>query len=101
MRTPLYIAIKAGNVKVARLLIEAGADIAISDINIKDINNYKRTLLHVSVVYDRADMVRLLIEIGADINAKDILSGSTPLSQAKRSDRTDIVNILIEAGATE
>jgi ankyrin repeat protein len=49
---------------------------------------------------NRAGTVKLLIEKGADVNAKDN-GGRSALSLAKSARRTNIVQMLVAAGASE
>jgi len=101
--TPLYIAIMMGRPEAARLLIEGGAN-----VNVTNFRSY--TPLHELVCRDTAtgdlsgcsseaifNMVKLLIENGADVNAKDD-KGLTPLHEAYTCD-VRIAKLLIEHGA--
>ncbi len=53
--------------------------------------------LHRAIREDDAPAVRNLLGIGADVNVRE--KGSTPLHAAARSNRTDVLWLLIEAGA--
>ena len=59
--TPLIVAPRKGNVEIAKLLIERGANINKTDIT-------GQTPLHVACQNGREEMVKLLPERGADIN---------------------------------
>jgi hypothetical protein len=73
----LMIAIDRGNLEMARLLVEQGADIR--DYHLMKVA-YKGNL----------EMVRFLIERGADVNGKGILQGITHL---------EVIRFFIERGA--
>ena len=62
--TPLSEAAMSDHVHVAKLLIDAGADINKGDI-------YGRTPLHIAVWEGHENIVKLLIEARADINEED------------------------------
>ena len=61
--TLLYIATRNERVDIARMLIDAGADLNMQDI-------WNRTPLHWAVYYGKVEIVRMLIDAGA---RKDIL----------------------------
>jgi ankyrin repeat protein len=65
--TPLQIAASMGNLHVASMLIDAGA-------NVRAITDTGRTALHFAVLGSHLDLTRLLIEKGADIDARDTSS---------------------------
>ena len=107
-KTPLLYAAREGAMAVARMLIEAGADIEQVDAN-------GTTPLLAAVINDRMDTARALIEAGADVNAVDWY-GQTPLWAAvdvrnldvdgptrdngvDRDAALDIIELLIERGA--
>ncbi len=91
---PLYRAVRAGNVEIARLAIEAGAD-----VNLPSANPEEPTLLMVATGTSNLEMVRLLVEAGAEVNAVrgdrcalsvaaavgngDLFEYLTPLTEAK------------------
>lgn len=85
--TPLHGACQRNQPTIAKILIDAGAD-----INAKDSRG--RTPLHVSCETKAASIAELLIESGADINAGDG-SGSTPLHTACGHQDTTIVKLLL------
>jgi ankyrin repeat protein len=70
-KTPLLYAAREGSAEVARMLIEAGADIEQADAN-------GTTPLLAAVINDHMAVARLLIESGANVNAVDWY-GQTPL----------------------
>ena len=99
--TPLHHAVQQGHEEVAKILINAGAN-----VNKKmSPEQWEWTPLHVAVKYKFVEMVRLLVRNGADINARDA-KGGTPLSYATEntfSDNEDnqnaIINFLLRNGA--
>ncbi|KAJ5906776.1 uncharacterized protein N7473_003692 [Penicillium subrubescens] len=62
--TPLQVAVKSGNVALAKLLIEHGADI--SDSRLFQTGKSRIPLIHVAVENRSAPMIRLLLENGLD-----------------------------------
>jgi ankyrin repeat protein len=82
--TPLLYAARDGRLDVARVLISAGADIELSDVN------GIRPLL-TSVLNNHLDVARLLIEKGADVNADDFW-GRSPLWAAVEYRNLDMNN---------
>ncbi|XP_014208278.1 tankyrase-1-like [Copidosoma floridanum] len=97
--TPLAIALLNRNAKVAKVLLDAGAD------HKKAIFKNKRSPLHVSVRNGFVDVVKMLLDAGANVNAADS-DGQIPLHDAiltkdgmKQNDRCKIVKMLIKAGS--
>ncbi|KAK3593652.1 hypothetical protein CHS0354_025541 [Potamilus streckersoni] len=89
--TPLHIAAHYGNVNVATLLIQKGAD-----VNFHAKNNI--TPLHVAARWGKANMVTLLLDNKAVIDEKT-KDGLTPLHCAARSGHENVVDLLLERGA--
>lgn len=77
--------------KLARLLIDKGADINAED-------GWRRTPLHWATENCHTDLVKLLIDKGAEVNAKDDWQ-QTPLLWAVDAGHTDLAKLLIEKGA--
>ena len=106
---PLGIAIRNNSLIMAKLLIDAGADVnsAIDTNGIQDSahaspedNVRNNTLLSYAVILNNPQMVRLLLEHGADVNKADpIFKLWTPLRIARYNDHKEIEKILIDAGA--
>ncbi|OXV05084.1 hypothetical protein Egran_07148 [Elaphomyces granulatus] len=97
--TPLMGATQSGQVVMARLLLERGAQIDGKDA-------FERTALICAATAGQAEVVRLLLERGADVhaNAKEIDFGhytGTALDEALRQGHTEIVTLLCGAGARE
>jgi hypothetical protein len=101
-RTPLMFACHAGNVAVARLLIDAGAD-----VNAEDDSSF--TPLHCTCVDFRAakhaEILQLLVESSSDVNASTA-EGFTPVTYLSQqawheggASRTSDVQVLLAAGA--
>ncbi|MCT7546124.1 ankyrin repeat domain-containing protein [Aliarcobacter cryaerophilus] len=93
--TPLYASITLNNWEIAKLLIEAGADV---NLGIETDLKYTPLLLITSQKEPSLDIFNMLIKAGADINAKDKNSW-TPLHWASRKNHIELVKVLIKAGA--
>lgn len=76
--------------KVARLLIAAGAD-----VNVKN----RETPLHIAVIKNWKEMAELLISAGADVNSREDEMQSTPLHFAAEDGSRELVELLISKGA--
>ncbi len=88
---PLHIAALTGNVEMARLLLEAGAEVDGLDVD-------ESTPLHVAALRRQAGMVRFLLDRGADVNRRD-RNGACALSFAATGRDTTIVRMMLQAGA--
>lgn len=91
-KSALFIAAELGQNRIAKMLIEKGAD-----TNLKSML-YSTPLHQASGYRGSSEMVKLLIENGADVNAKDS-KGNTPLYNAIDAARVSIAKILLENGA--
>ncbi|CAH8655158.1 unnamed protein product [Schistosoma rodhaini] len=89
--TPLHTAAHFGNVTVARVLIERGAD-----VNFQAKNNI--TPLHVAAKWGRGGMVQLLLNSNALVDCRT-RDGLTPLHCAARSGHAELASLLMGAGA--
>lgn len=87
----LHAAAGFGNVRIAKVLIEKGADIEI-------LKNRGLTPLHVAAENGCIDMIRFLLQAGSDAH-KTSNSGATPLYRAARSGSIGSVEILLAAGS--
>ena len=87
----LFDAVHLGDIDIAKLLIENGADINTQ----KEFGN---TSLHLAVREKNFDLVKLLIEYGADVNIKNNADW-TPLHWTASNGYYDVAKLLIENGA--
>ncbi len=91
-RTALHIAAELGHVKIAKLLLDAGADIHKTTV-------FGESALHgVRLFVKDPEIVALLIDNGIDVNGVTRF-GTTPLHAASLLGSTEIVNLLIAHGA--
>ena len=88
--SPLMYAVPGGHA-VVDLLLEAGADVGISDI-------YGSTVLHRAAQTNRADVVGRLVDAGAKVDRQN-LHGRTPLLIAATRNSTGALQLLHERGA--
>jgi ankyrin repeat protein len=86
-----HLASERGQVDVARMLIERGADVTAQ-------NDDGRTPLHLASYRGQVDIARMLIERGADLAAQDN-DGDTSLHVVSERGQVDVVHMLIEHGA--
>ena len=89
--TALHVAIKMGDLKVAQLLLDNGAD-----INAQDFNGY--TPLILAVKMRNLELVTFVVTHGADVNLAN-KDGVTPLHQAAFSGNEAVVDFLLKAKA--
>ena len=90
--TALHWAAYRDDVEMARLLVEAGADVAVKT-RLGDL-----TPLFMAAKNGTATMIELLAEAGADINSTNA-NGTTPLMLAAASGKTDALQVLLDRGA--
>ncbi|XP_070691599.1 B-cell lymphoma 3 protein homolog [Pempheris klunzingeri] len=90
--SPLHLAVLRGHRDLARMLLDAGAD-----INAMDIKSGQSPLMH-AVESNNADMVHFLIESGCDVNSQSY-SGNTALHSACGRGQVDTVRLLLKSGA--
>ena len=88
---PLHTAASEGQLKIAKLLLKAGAEVDGGDSD-------QSTPLDVAALRGQKEMVELLINKGADVNHRDN-NGAYSLSFAAFSGNAEIVDILLQAGA--
>eukprot|EP00051_Salpingoeca_urceolata_P028876 m.488280 g.488280 ORF g.488280 m.488280 type:complete len:573 (-) comp25690_c0_seq1:192-1910(-) len=89
--TPLYLAVKANNPRLCRMLLEAGADPDVGTAS-------GRRPIHVATYNGRGDIVRLLVAKGAAVNTMDDV-GVTALGMAALRGMLPIVHLLLSLGA--
>ncbi|XP_030013409.1 B-cell lymphoma 3 protein homolog isoform X2 [Sphaeramia orbicularis] len=90
--SPLHLAVLRGHKDLARMLLNAGAD-----INAMDIKSGQSPLMH-AVESNNVDMVHFLIETGCDVNCQSY-SGNTALHSACGRGQVDTVRLLLKSGA--
>lgn len=91
--TPLQCAARTGNLQMAGLLIDAGAE-----VNATGGTEAGRTPLLFAVLFNHLDVIRLLIEKGAEVNVRD-REGASPLDYAAWQGSLDVVAMLLAHGA--
>ena len=87
-KTPLTYAIELRSLDIAKLLVEAGAE-----INAREPVGNARQALHIAVDVADAEFIKFLIDRGADINGQDGC-GSTPVIVASFHGRLEAVQVL-------
>jgi len=92
--TCLYIASQFGHYHIAKMLIEAGAEID----RCRD-DQTGSTSLFVAAQQGHLDLVRLLIQNGAHVNKQRIIDGATPLLFACQNGHTACAQLLLQSGA--
>lgn len=88
---PIHYAARSGNVEIARLLLNAGAETDAGDSD-------NSTALGIAAMLGQGEMVAFLIKKGADVNHRD-RKADCPLSFAVYGRDEAIIQQLLEAGA--
>ncbi|XP_032672263.1 ankyrin repeat domain-containing protein 16-like isoform X2 [Odontomachus brunneus] len=90
--SPLHEAMKSGNVNAARRIVHLGSDVSLVD-------NVGQTVLHVAALTGNAKAVEYILEHNLiDVN-REASFGITPLMAARRSNHSDVIDILTKSGA--
>jgi uncharacterized protein len=90
---PLHFAAFAGNVAVAKLLLDRGAD-----INRRANTKFRNTPLQVALLTGQEPMAELLVSRGADVRIEQA-EGFTALHEAVQIGSEKVVKLLLDAGA--
>lgn len=85
-------AVRSRNPAVVGLVVDAGADV---DFVIEG-----ESALHLAALLDLPGSVRVLLEAGADTDLRSAYGGVTPLTLASAHAGTEVVSVLLDAGAT-
>lgn len=83
---PLHSAVAANNTDIAKILLEAGAD-----VNVKQVSGI--TPLHSAAHHGNIELIILLLEAGANVNTKTE-DGKTPADLASTSGFSELAKIL-------
>lgn len=86
-QTPLHLAVEDGDIKLAKLCLDKGANVNAHKVNMS-------TPLHLAATGGDLEIVKMLIEHDANIEAKNA-SQETPLHRAAQFNRVDIVEFLL------
>ncbi|XHG05902.1 hypothetical protein AWENTII_009115 [Aspergillus wentii] len=90
--TPLRCAAEIGDVRIAQLLLNAGANVDLKD------ERHGRTPLSWAAGEGHTAIAQQLLDHGADIHSNDNY-GRTPLSWAARLGQPEVVKLLLKKGA--
>lgn len=82
-----------GNLEIAKLLLDAGAD-----INAVSKNKFSATPLQGAAAFQNIDLAKFLIAHGADVNCRGE-GGGSPLHEAAGSGQIDFAKLLLDNGA--
>ena len=89
--TPLMVCLDDGRSQTARILIELGAAVNLTD-------RYGQTALMYAAQKGLADIASLLLKNGADVNASDTADGFTAMDWAIVCKQEEVIAILRRAG---
>ncbi|MCE1246242.1 MAG: ankyrin repeat domain-containing protein [Firmicutes bacterium] len=92
--TPSHLAVKAGNLKKVKQLVEKGAD-----VNALTIRERGGTPLHIAAETGNIPILRYLISKGAKVNPVFNIGGESPLSLALENNRDEAALFLMMKGA--
>jgi ankyrin repeat protein len=103
--TPFLRAAQSGDLELMRRLIERGADPSLNtDEGVTPLMVASGIGWVEGVTYEWSpaqtlEVVKWLIELGLDVNARDTSEGRTALMGAAHKGRTDVIEVLVTAGA--
>ena len=86
----VYTLYREGHISVAKMLLEAGADVETPD-------NYGQTPFFMACWKGHAEVANLLLEYGANKDCKT-KTGITPFFQACRENHVEVVKLLLDYG---
>jgi len=93
---PLCTAIKAGSYKMVKMLLAAGANIAIDKSYITKNQKNSESVVMLAVLYGDIEILKLLLLAGADAFTSGCIIGWCPLHAAAANGFTTIVKELLE-----
>ncbi len=109
--SPLHLAAATGRIEIVKFLLDKGVDVNIDpDINqplrygsrdgVGKVVSATGTPLFKAAATNQQAIVTLLLERGANINHRNV-AGETPLAIARLLKKTEMIDFLIQKGATE
>lgn len=90
--TPLFYAVRCGNLEIVKHLVQCGAD-----VNHRD--KWGHRPLNIAFSCHQLDILKYLIDRGADVNSKSGIDGGTVLHSAARNGNFEVVEYLVDHGA--
>lgn len=90
----LWAAAKSGDAAAVESLLSGGAA-----VNATSPNDYGKTALHFAAEKGHVEAVRVLLAHKADVNSKETFYKGTPLTWAAYGRFTEVIGLLLEAGA--
>ncbi|GAB0092664.1 hypothetical protein DMENIID0001_076850 [Sergentomyia squamirostris] len=89
---PIHYAAKHGHMICVKLLLDYKCPV-------DAVTHAGKTALHIACEFQHASVVELLLRYNANLNQKTFKSGDFPLLIAARNGNTEIISMLIDAGA--
>jgi ankyrin repeat protein len=90
-QTPLMLRLDSGRTGIARVLIDLGANVHLTD-------RHGDGALMKAARKGMADVTKLLLSLGVDVNATDAVDGLSAMDWALLGKHEDVANILRQAG---
>ncbi|CAM9658323.1 unnamed protein product [Ectocarpus sp. 8 AP-2014] len=90
--TPLMVAAEQGHVATVKVLLAAGADVDVREVD------YSCSALSLAAQYGQIGVVKTLLEHGVDAN-EGVNDDQSPLHWAAGRNRPDCIAVLLDAGA--